>query len=795
MNSKLLLTSVLAFLLSTTLWAQKKYSISGYVKDKGTTETLIGVNVVAPKAKKGTVSNSYGFYTLQLPEGKHTIEISYVGYETQSFEIDLKSNITRNVKLREETNELSAIVLEEKQEDRNVRSAEISTISISPKVLKKVPVVLGEQDLVKSLTLLPGVTTAREGASGFNVRGGKVDQNLILIDESAVFNSSHLFGFFSIFNSDAIKDATLYKGGIPAPFGGRLSSVLDIKQKEGNKESYHGKGGIGLLSSRLMLEGPIVRDKISFMLAGRRSYADLFLPLVGNDQIRDSKFYFYDFNGKANYVMNDNNTFFLSGYIGRDVFKLSDELSFDWGNKNVSFRWNHLFSPKLFSNHSLLYSKYNYRLDLSNDQTSFDWSSYIENINLKSDYSYYLNEDNTIRFGLDAYKYNFDLGTISGSNEATELGRRFGYEPSLYVSNEMKIGARWLLDYGVRLNSYFNVGSQEVTQYLNDKPVVWDPVKRTYEAGQVTGKKSYASNELINSTAKLLPRFRMRYELDENSSLKVGYNKMVQNIHLISNSTSPTPINVWIPNNEYIKPEEAQQVSLGYFRNFDNNKYELSVETYYKDMNSVIDYKDLARLVLNADIEQEILPGVGRSYGLEVYFKKAKGRFTGWLSYTLSKTELKVEGFGGEGETGINNGEWYNASYDKPHDLSLTLMYDITDRWSASMNFVYASGIPTNYPVAGHQFQGHEIPVFDGIRNVERIPDYNRVDVSAIYKLTDPKDKKRFNSDLVFGIYNVYNRYNAAAVTFEYNEDLLRNQAIQTTYFGIIPSVTWNFEF
>ncbi|MCT4664083.1 MAG: TonB-dependent receptor [Flavobacteriales bacterium] len=788
---------IISMIFATQSLAQSKITLSGYVKDKSSSEELIGANIVIKEIGKGISTNAYGYYAIDLKPGNYTIEVSFIGYDTYTEKIDLSSSKTRNFSLSESANIIGEVEVTDEKENANVKNAEIGTVKISAKVLKKVPVVLGEQDLIKSLTLLPGITTPREGASGFNVRGGKVDQNLILLDETVVFNSSHLFGFFSVINADAIKDATLHKGGIPAEFGGRLSSVLDIKQKEGNMKEYHGKGGVGLLASRLMLEGPIVKEKGSFMIAGRRSYADLFLPLVGNEGISDAALYFYDLNLKANYKIDDNNRIFLSGYLGRDVFDLSSDFGFDWGSSNFAIRWSRIVNPKWFSNYSLVYSKYNYNLEVKSGATQFNWDADIETTNLKTDHTFFLNTENKLKAGLNATRYFFNPGKFTSNNTEgfnAVLDKKYGIESAAYISHEIEPSPLWLLEYGIRASVYMNTGRQKVGIFENNEPIYWNPEINDYVSREPINSKYYYPSEIISSNFNLLPRLRARYTLDETSSLKLGYNRMSQNLHLVSNATSPTPINIWIPNSEHIKPEIADQISLGYFKNFDDNKYKLSVETYYKHLSNVIDYRDLPDLTLNNHIENQMLPGIGRSYGLEVYLKKNRGKFTGWISYTLSKTEIKIEGFGGEGEPGINNGEWYDASYDKRHDLSITGMYDLSDRLSLSANFVFATGIPTNYPVAVFERNGEYFPVYDGKRNASRIPNYHRLDLSAVYKLNkDPK--KKFKSDLVFSIYNVYDQYNAAAITFQYDADKGINQALKRTYFGIIPSVTWNFEF
>ncbi len=788
---KLLLVTIFLFGL-IDVFAQT-YTISGYVKDEANGEELIGANVVVSDKGKGVSTNVYGFYSLTLPKGKHMVSVTYIGYAEKQLEVNLESNQSINIQLIESSNVIDEVVLSDSKIDNNVKSVEISTVKIDPQKMKQIPVVLGEQDIIKSLTLLPGISTAREGANGFNVRGGKADQNLILLDESSVFSSSHLFGFFSVFNSDAIKDATMYKGGIPAYYGGRLSSVLDIRQKEGNMKEFHGAGGIGLLSSRLMLESPIVKDKGSFMVAGRRSYADLFLPLSPDSTIQDSKMYFYDLNVKGNYIINENNRVFLSGYFGRDVFGFSDRFNLSWGNTNFTGRWNHVYNPKLFSNLSVIYSRYDYSFDIPE---IFLWDSYVEDITINNNYSYYINDKNTLKFGAKVSKYKINLGDIDYSDQIDRpdslLGIRHGYEPSVYISHEMPINTRIDLEYGLRLSGYLNVGEQDVAIYEDGSPLYWDSDIEDYVTRRPIETKHYGSNEVISSQYKLLPRLRMRYTLDETSSLKLGYNRMMQNIHLVSNATSSNLLNIWLPNDQYIDPEMADQISMGYFKNFRDNMYEFSAETYYKYLSNVIDYKDLPQLSQNPYIEGEILPGKGRSYGLELYLKKTRGKLTGWVSYTLSRSELKIEGFGGEGEAGINKGDWYAAAHDKTHDLSITGVYSLSDRLTLSANFVVSSGIPVNYPESSFTIDNKDYGHYNGLRSQHRLSTYHRIDVGATLK---GKPKKWGETEWIFGIYNLYNRYNAASIGFVQNEDTGQNQVEKVTYFGVIPSLTWNFKF
>ncbi len=803
-QSMRLLIMGLMLCITQSILAQEKFTISGYIKEAKSGEGLIGASITSPETFQGTSTNTYGFYSLSLEKGTYIINYSFIGYKTEVKKIQLDRNIQFDVELIEDTEVMEEVVLMDSKSDKHIKSVESSTVQLSAKTIKKVPVVMGEVDPIKIMSLLPGVSIAREGASGFNVRGGSADQNLILLDESTIFNSSHLFGFFSVFNNDAIKDLTLYKGGIPARFGGRLSSVLDVHQKDGNKKEFHGTGGIGLISGRLMLEGPFIeKEKGSFMVAGRRSWADIFFPLASEESIQNSTLYFYDLNVKGNYKLNDKNRLFLSGYLGRDIFGFDERFGTSWGNTTLNLRWNHLFNSKLFSNLSMIYSDFDYELEFFPPGQEFRWTSNIINKSLKYDFSYYANNDNTMRFGAAFTDYDFIPGKVrpidNSSFASINLDDKFAKDLSAYISNEQQIGLKWSIAYGLRLNGFIRTGEQDVMTYVNDEPIYWDNDLKKYISRNplrdMNGEyitKHYGKNDVISSFWNLEPRLRVRYELNENSSLKMNYNRTTQNLHLLSNASSPTPLDIWVPSGKFVKPEIADQVALGYFRNLANNTFEFSAEVFYKDISSLIDYKDLPQLSLNNHIETEILPGEGRAYGLELYLKKSVGDFTGWVSYTLSRSERRIEGSGNEGETGINNGNWYLSAFDKTHDLSITGMYDINDKWSVSSNFVLSSGIPTNYPEAGFELEGSTFAHYNGERNAERMPLYHRLDLSAILK---GKKHENYESEWAFSIYNVYDRSNASSIFFETDEDTQINQAVQLTYFKMIPSVTWNFKF
>ncbi|SDI19659.1 TonB-dependent receptor [Winogradskyella thalassocola] len=780
------------FLLNTLgLQAQDKFTLSGTVSDNQSNETLIGVNIILPDQQTGTVSNEYGFYSITLPAGTYVIQISYLGYKTISETIILNDNLTKNYKLDEAAESLDEVIVTEDIEKVNIKKPQMSVNSLSIKTIKNMPVVLGEVDVIKSITLLPGVTNAGEGSSGFNVRGGAADQNLILLDEATIFNSSHLFGFFSVFNPDAIKDLKLYKGGIPAKYGGRVSSVLDIYQKEGNSKSFHMNGGIGLISSRLLAEGPIKKDKGSFLIGGRSSYAHLFLPLIDLDNVA----YFYDLNTKLSYNINENNNIYLSGYFGRDVFKISDSFENSFGNSVLNFRWNHLYSDKIFSNLSLIYSDYYYGLKLS--FVGFDWISGIKNFNLKYDFKHYISNNFKLEYGINSMYYKFNPGDIKPINDDSginpfKLIDKYAFENAIYIDAEHKLSDKLSVSYGARLSMFHRMGQDELNRYEDNSPLTFNESIGIYEKTEPNGTYTYNGSDVIESFANLEPRLAVAYQLNDNSSVKASYNRMSQYLHLLSNTSSPTPLDVWTPSGKYIKPQLLDQVAIGYFKTFKNNAYSLEVESFYKTIQNRIDYIDGADLIANNAIEQVILNGEGRAYGLEVLLKKNEGKFTGWLAYTLSKSEQRTPGRTAI-ETGINNGEWYNTPYDKTHDISLTASYELNKKWSFSSNLIFQTGQPTTFPNGQYQYNDIIIPNYEA-RNSSRLPSYHRLDIAVNYN-PNPESTKNFKGEWVFGIYNVYNRKNAASISFSENRNTGNNEATRLSIFGIVPSFSYNFKF
>lgn len=782
---------LIILITSTQSFSQNKYTLNGTVSEITSNESLIGVTILFPEINSGTTTNEYGFYSITLPEGSYKTVISYLGFKTITQQVNLNKDTVLNISLEESFEELDEVVIKEDVERINIRKPQMSVNQLSISTVKKIPVVLGESDVVKSLLLLPGITSAGEASSGFNVRGGAVDQNLILLDEATIFNSSHLFGLFSVFNPDAIKDVKLFKGSIPARYGGRVSSVLEIFQKEGNNLEYKFNGGIGAVASRLLVEGPIQKEKSSFLLGGRASYAHLFLPLFDID----NSAYFYDLNTKLNFKINNKNSLYISGYFGRDLFSINNNFENIYGNAVINARWNHIFSNKLFSNASLIYSDYFYGLEL--DFVGFKWNSGIENFNLKYDLKQYVNDKFQINYGINNTYYIFNPGKIKPNSADSgiveeQLTKKYANELAAYIDVEQEVNSKLSINYGLRL-SYFNrLGQDELNVYLNDQPVVFDPFLLLYQSADPIDIVNPGRGTSLAEFVNLEPRFSVAYSLNDNNSFKASYTRLAQYLHLLSNTSSPTPLDVWTPSGSFVEPQLLDQYALGYFRVIKEGEYSFETEVYYKDLQNRIDYIDGANLIANDAIEQVILNGEGRAYGWEVLFRKNEGDFTGWISYTLSKSEQRTLPRN-ENEIGINNGEWYDTPWDKTNDMAIYGNYELNDRWSLNSNFIWQTGQPTNYPIGQFEFQGIVIPYY-GLRNVERLPDYHRLDISAVYKPRKSQNKK-FKSEWVFSIYNVYNRRNAAAINFRQNQDTGQNEAVRTSIFGIVPSVSYNFKF
>lgn len=754
-------------LMGQSLIAQD-FTISGRITDATNGEDLVGVTIWEKGSLSATTTNVYGFYSLTLPAGQHSITFSYTGFETQNVSVEFESNKTVDIKLSDANTELDEVVVTAERRDDNITSPQMGVEKISMKQVENVPVFMGEKDILKTIQLLPGISTTSEGGSGFSVRGGSVDQNLILLDEAPVYSASHLMGFFSVFNSDALKSISVYKGGIPANYGGRASSVLDISMKDGNNQKFSASGGIGLISSRLTLEGPIIKDKMSFIVSGRRSYADLVAKSVGIFD-NDMSMYFYDINAKLNYKINDKNRVFLSGYFGQDDFGF-ESMGMSWGNTTGTLRWNHLFNNKLFSNTSIIYSKYDYGFNMSSDATM---SSGIEDIGIKEDLTYYLNPSNTLKFGLNVKHHTFNPGELLYTNsELTQivLDKNKAYESAAYFSNNQKITPKLSAEYGLRLSMFNQVGEGWSNTYNSDN----EKVDSTY----------YEDGKIMQTYWDIEPRLSFNYLLNKSSSIKLSYNRMAQYLQLLSNSTSGQATDTWVPSSTNIEPQSVTQYSLGYFKNFDDNKYEFSIESYYKDMTNMTDYEDGTDIMLNENIEAYILSGKGRSYGIEFYLKKKQGRFNGWVSYTLGRTENKIDG--------INNNNWYPSKIDKTHDISVVGNFAINPRLSISAAWIYYTGNAVTFPSGKYEYD-NQIWSYYTERNSYRMPNYHRLDLNLHLK---GKEAKRLKSSWDFSLYNAYNRYNAYSISFEESSSTPgQTEAVKLSLFGIVPSVSWNFKF
>ena len=765
---------LLAFylLISIPASAQKKFTVSGNVKDATTGEILIGATITLNKTS--TSSNNYGFYSLTAPEGNYILTVTYVGYVPAVYTIALTENKVVDVGLSPKAELQEVVINAHARNNDNIVSPQMGVEKLDMSQINNVPVLLGERDILKTLSLLPGVKSASEGNTGFYVRGGASDQNLILLDEATVYNASHLFGFFSTFNSDAIKDVSLYKGGIPAQYGGRLSSVLDIKMDEGNNQNYVVQGGLGLISSRIKVEGPIVKDKGSFMISARRTYLDLFLKASSDSTVKGSQLYFYDINAKANYHFDDKNVLYLSGYFGKDVLGLKNTFGTNWGNSTGTLRFNHIFNSKLFSNTSLIYSNYNYDIQSYLPGNNFNAVSQITDLDFKEDLQYFVSNSHTIKFGVDALHHNLAPGSItadanSSFNDKT-IERRYGLETAAYISDEWHATDKLSLLYGFRLSDMFLFG-----------PGTFN----TYDAlGNTVTSNTYNSGQIVKRYFNLEPRFSASYSLTPEASLKASYNRNTQNIHIISNSTSSTPTDLYVMSSNNIKPEIADQFSTGYFRNFNDNMFEFSTEVYYKWLENQIDYKNGAQLILNQDVESQLVYGTGRAYGIEFFLKKKYGKFNGWLGYTLSRTERKF--------AAINNGDYYPATQDRTNDMSAVGIYQFSKRWSFSGTFVYGTGNPVTYPNGKYELNGLTTFYYSQ-RNANREPANNRLDLGATL---EGKPHKKYHSSWTFGIYNIYNHRNPYAVTFRDSKtNPGTTEAVETSLFGRVPSVTWNFKF
>jgi hypothetical protein len=757
------------------LFGQQKFTISGTIKDAKSGEELIGANVyVKNNPTNGTSTNAYGFYSLTLPQGKYEIAVQYVGYQLFSQELDLVANQKIDFEITSSSQQLKEVEVKAEKDNLNVSSAQMGVTKIDINEIKNIPVIFGERDVLKTISLLPGIKSAGEGNAGFYVRGGGTDQNLILLDEAPVYNASHLLGFFSVFNSDAIKDLTLYKGNMPAEYGGRLSSVVDIRMKEGNMKKYVFTGGIGLIASRLTIEGPIVKDKGSFIISGRRTYADLFLKLSPDEAQRNTKLYFYDLNAKANYRIGPNDRIFLSGYFGRDNFSFNNLFGIDYGNSTATARWNHVFNSKWFSNTTFIYSNYSYKIKLSLGESNIDITSKVQDWNLKEDVQYFYNNRNTFKAGFQSIYHTFVPGVITADDSSgfasNEFPKKYAWENAGYIQHEKEFGSIFKLNYGLRVSSFSLVGPGDFYSFDTD--------------GNITDSTILGSGKFLKTYVNLEPRITGNYMISDNNSIKASYSRNVQNLHLLSNSTVTSPTDRWVPSSNNILPETADQIAVGYFTNFHKNKFEASVELYYKWMGNQVDYKNNAELRGNELVEADLLRGIGRAYGIEFYIKRKVGKLTGWVSYTLSRTERSFDG--------IDNGKWFAAKQDRTHDLSLVGMWEFHPKWVLSATFVYYTGNAVTFPSGKYVVNGQVVEHYTE-RNGYRMPAYHRLDLGLTWnrKMTEKRE-----SSWNLSIYNVYLRENAFQINFETDpNDPNRTRAMQLALFKIVPTITYNFKF
>jgi hypothetical protein len=778
-----LATILLSFSLAR---AQDKVTLNGYIKDADNGEELIGATVYIPELKAGTVTNAYGFYAITAPKGTYEVQFTFVGYTMQTVSIELSADVSKNISLQNEATQIEEVVISDKAIDENVVSVQMSKNTINIAQLKKLPALFGEADIIKSVQMMPGVISAGEGTSSFFVRGGGADQNLILIDEAPVYDPSHLFGLFSVFNADVVKDAELYKGGIPARFGGRLSSILDVRTKDGNNKNYNVTGGIGSLASRFMVEGPIQKDKSSFVVSGRTSNLGLYLKAMDTDNSAN----FYDLNAKINWRANNNNRFFLAMYAGRDKFSFDKgQAGFGWGNATATFRWNHLFNQRLFANFSVIASNFDYKLELKDPVQGLKWVSDIQQGTVKADFSYSLNPNNELSFGYHLSGRRFAPGKISPNSTSSifqplEIQHLYAIDHALYVSNQQKVGRAFLVDYGVRLSIFQNVGPTDVYKYLDPKDNI-DIVR--------TDTVSYGKFENIKTYVNLEPRVSVRYSLAESQSLKVSYNRMVQNTHLISAATVPVPFNTWSPSDSYLKPQLADQFAAGYFRNLRNNVYEFSWEAYYKDIKNITDFADNAQIFFNKDLPTEYRQGASWSYGTELMLNKKEGKLTGMVSYTLSKTTRKIPG--------VNLGNAFPANYDRRNVFNVQAAYDLNEKWSFGGAFSYSTGRPITLPAGKYQIGSYNVDVITE-RNGYRLPAFHRLDLSATL---NPRKNlhRKWKAQWIFSVYNVYNRKNPFTIYTRTKQDKEGNiigdgtekEARLIYLFPVMPSVTYNFKF
>lgn len=764
---------VLLLTLSLAALAQNRYTIKGRINNADNGETLIGVSVgVKERPQQGSFGDESGYYILTLPQGEYNLIFKLIGYNTKQIKIKLNEDKTLNVDLEPEVVSLGEVEISAQRTNENVKNVQSGVDKLEIEMVNKIPVLLGERDILKTIQLLPGVMSAGEGNTGFYVRGGSNDQNLIMLDNATVYNPSHLFGFFSTFNSSAVDNMTIYKGSMPAQYGGRLSSTLDVSMKDGDLKNYHANGGIGLISSNLTFEGPIQKERSSFIVSARRTYADALARVIGVEQVKDSKLYFYDLNAKLSYVLSDRNKLTLTAYLGKDKLGLDKVAMIDWGNTIASLKWNHIFNAKAASATTLSYTDYTYNVSVDLT-TGLNVSSHIKDFNLNQKFSFYPNEKNAIKAGFTSIYHQVVPGDLSSKDpsqlQISPYEHRNSWENAIFASNNMKLHDKLEFSYGLRLSSFSVLGGGDYYEFENHA---------------ITDTISTKQGQFLKTYWNIEPRLSAAYQLNDVSSIKAAYTRTTQHLHLLSTSNLSSPTDRWIANTNYIKPEIANQVSVGYFRNFSNNMLEFSAELYYKDLRNQIDYKDGADVRAKEIIETELLFGKGRTYGLELFLKKRFGKFNGWVGYTLARSEKKING--------INDGKWYVANQDRTHDVSVVGIYDLNKKWTLSATWVFATGNPMTYPSGKYIVDGHAIYYYEG-RNSYRAPSFHRLDLGAICTL---KKTKKYTSELAFSVYNAYGRKNPYMFGFRQNEDeRMVSESYMIYLFSVIPSISWNFKF
>lgn len=752
---------------------QNKYTISGNIKSKTNGESIIGASIKVLNSDYGVTSNEYGFYSISLVPNTYQIVYSALGKMPDTLNINLISNVEKNISLLEANYELTSVtVTSSKSFGRSVSGSQMGIEKLSVQEAKNIPVIFGEKDLLKTIQLLPGIKTAGEGNSGIFVRGGSTDQNQIILDEANIYNAAHLFGFFSTFNSDAIKDIAVYKGGMPAQYGGRLSSVLDVRMNEGNNQNSSVNGSLGLISAKLNVEGPIQKNKSSFLITGRRTYADIFLKL--DEENKNNQLYFYDLNAKLNYELGKKDKIYLSGYFGKDVLGLNNQFTTNWGNGTGTLRWNHLFNSRLFLNTSAIFSNYNYEFKVKNGTNDIRIFSQIRDWNLKQDYQYSINNHHNLRFGWSSIYHIIRPGEITG-NATSSINdkiqdKRYSFENAVYASHVFKPDTKLNITLGVRLSAFSVMGGSNFFN-IDEKGTIKDTIK-------------YAKGEVVKTYYNPEPRVSIGYMLNTHASVKAAYVRNAQYMHQITNSNGSNPLDKWASTSNIIKPQISNQFSLGYYSNILLNTYEFTAEAYYKEMDNVLDYRNGADLFLNETVESQLLFGKGRAYGIEFMLKKKTGKFTGWISYTLSKSERKING--------INNNKWYNATQDRTHDIAIVGIYELSKKWTLSGNFIFYTGSAVTFPTGKYQVNGQTAYYYNS-RNADRMPNYHRLDFGATLQL---KKTKKWSKELVISLYNVYGRENAFGINFRDNKDNPNlTEIVQTSLFRWVPSISYNFKF